>query len=264
MLLCEKVGQERKESEEMKRLTRVQRKKRRQKIFFRIILLIAILALVFALIFKSDFFLISNINVEGNYIITKEEIISRSGIDIGGHIFRYTRYESEEKIRKLSYIKDVTIKRDLPKSVNIFLEERQAYLQFNHLSSYILVDDEGFILEIKENKVRDLAIFKGFNIDKPTGDNILEEDVIKDLEAFIADEDTRDIVRKMNEIQYEDEDNINIILNNGINVAFGHLSNVKYKLILLNNIVSHIEENQIDTDTILMNKGENPIIITND
>lgn len=259
-----KVGQERKESEEMKRLTRVQRKKRRQKIFFRIILLIAILALVFALIFKSDFFLISNISVEDNYIIAKEDIVSSSGIDIGSHIFRYSRNESEDNIRNFSYIKDVTIERDLPKSVNIFVKERQAYLQFAHLSSYILVDDEGFILEIKDSEVRDLPIFKGFHIEDHTIDNILDEEEIKDLEAFIVDEDTRDIVTKINEVLYEDEDNINIILNNGISVAFGHLNNVKYKLTLLNNVLTHIEENQIDTDTILMNKGENPIIITND
>lgn len=227
-------------------------------------MLITLTTLIFAFIFRSEFFLIENISVEGNYIISTEEIINTSGIDIASHIFNYSKNESEDRIGNFSYIKNVEIKRSLPKDVHIVIEEREAYLQFAHLSSYLLVDKEGYILEIRDSQVEGLPIFKGFNIEDYSRDNILDEVEVKKLESFIIDEDTADIVSKMSEIVYEDDYNIKINLINGISVAFGQLNNVKYKLALLNDILTHVEENQINTDTILMNKGENPVIITDD
>lgn len=213
-------------------------------------------------VFKSDFFIINNINVEGNYILSNEEIINTSTIDLGSHLFNYNRREAEERISNFSYIKDVNINRKLPKTVEIVVEEREAYVQFNYLSSYILVDNEGYILEIKEDKVENIPTFVGFNIEDHIRENILEEEAIKNLESFIADNDNEEVISKMDEILYEDDYSININLINGISVAFGPLNNVKYKLSLLNDILIHIEENQINTETILMNKGENPIIVT--
>lgn len=248
----------------MKKLTRVQRKKRRQKIFLRIVLLIAIISFIFIFIFRSDFFIIDSINIDGNYIVSDEEIIAESRIYVGNHIFNYNKNEAIDRIKNFSYIKDADIKRSLPKTVDILVEEREVFLQFSHLSSYILVDNEGCILEIKDDKVENIPLFIGFIIEDHMRENILEEEHIKNLEAFLSDEDTGEVVGRMIEVIYEDEQNTNINLNNGIGVAFGPLSDVKYKLTLLNDILTHIDENDISTQTILMNKGENPIIVTDD
>lgn len=248
----------------MKKLTRVQRKRIRQRRFFRFILLIAIITFVFIFIFRSDFFLINTINVDGNYIISDEEIINTSRIDIGSHLFNYNKGKVEGRISNFPYIKEVNIRRKLPKTVEIQVEEREAYVQFSHLSSYILVDNEGYILEIKEEEVENIPVFTDFHIEDHMRKNILEEEGIENLESFITDSDNGLLMSKIDEIVYEDDYNINISLKNGIAVAFGPLNNVKYRLSLLNDIILHIEENEINTQTILMNKGENPIIITDD
>ena len=248
----------------MKKLTRVQRKRRRQRRFLRIILLITIITLILIFLFKSDFFIIENIKLDGNYIISNQEILNSSRIDLGSHIFNYNKSKAEDRIHNFSYIKDVNIRRKLPKTVEIQVEEREVYVQFNHISSYILVDDEGYILEIKEDKLENVPIFMGFTIEDHKRENILEEDDIKNLENFITDADNKNVMSMIDEIIYEDDRNVNINLNNGINVAFGPVNNVKYKLSLLNDILIHIEENEINTQTILMNKGENPIIVTDD
>lgn len=252
------------ESDQMKKLTRVQRKRRRQRRFLRIILLIAIITLILFFLFKSDFFIINNIELEGNYIIPSEEILRTSGINLGSHIFNYNKTKAEERIDSFPYIKEVDIRRKLPKTVQIIVEEREVYVQFNHLSSYILVDDEGYILEIKEDRLENIPVFRGFTIEDHSRENILEEDELKTLDSFILDSNNKDLMDKINEIIYESERNININLKNGIEVAFGPVNNVKYKLSLLNDILIHIEENEINTKTILMNKGENPIIVTDD
>lgn len=247
----------------MKKLTRVQRKKRRRKIFFGSILLIAIITSIIAFVFKSEVFLIDKFVVEGNYILSNEEIINTSAINSGDHILNFSKKEAEENIRNFSYIKDIQIKRRLPKTVEILVVEREAYVQFKHLSSYILVDNEGSVLEVRENKTENIPVFIGFDIDNHSIGNIMEEKSVKNIEHFLMEENEI-VVSKMNEIIYEDDNNISINLIDGINVAFGPLNNVIYKLSLLNDILVHIEENGINTETILMNKGENPIIVTDE
>lgn len=248
----------------MNKLTRVQRKKIRQRRFFRIVLLIAIITLLFIFIFRSDFFIIDTINVKGNQIILEEDIKNTSRIDVGNHIFNFDKKEEIDRITSYSYIKEVNIKRKLPKTVEILVEERQVYLQFSHLSSYIVVDNEGYILEIKDDKIEGIPLFEGFTIEDHSRENILEEESIRHLENFITDNDNQEIIKMIEKVTFEDEYNTNIDLYNGISVAFGPLSNVKYKLTLLNDILIHIEDNDIKTQTILMNKGENPIIVTDD
>ena len=61
-----------------------------------------------------------------------------------------------------------------------------------------------------------------------------------------------------------DNDNINIELNNGILVAFGTINNVKYKLNLLNEIVKDIDKKGLSCKMILMDRGDNPIIVLNE
>ena len=55
-----------------------------------------------------------------------------------------------------------------------------------------------------------------------------------------------------------------IELNNGVKVAFGTIDNVKYKLSFLFNILEDVEKRNINVKQILLNKGSNPIIVTDD
>src|SRR5690625_5156990 len=98
------MGQTLRKSDEMKKLTRVQKKKRRQKRFFRIILLIAMIALVLTFIFESGFFIINSINIDGNDIISDEEIMNTSNIDLGNHILNYKKNKVEDRLRNFAYI----------------------------------------------------------------------------------------------------------------------------------------------------------------
>lgn len=247
----------------MKKTTRVERKNRRKRIFFNLILLILLTTILVTFSLKSDFFNIKTIKIEGNNKLSKSIIENTSGITIGENIFKVKLRNGEKDIKKLSYIKDVNIERKFPKTININITEREAVLQLKNISSFVLVDIEGYVLDFKEEREENLPVLNGFDINVLPSENIFETEYGEELKNLINDEKNVEIIKKFREINYETDDNINIILNNGIVVAFGPLNDVKYKLRYLDEILKDIEKKQISAKMIIMNKGEKPIIVTN-
>lgn len=246
----------------MKKLTRVERKRRRKRFFLRLFLLIAIISITVFYSIKSGTFNIDTINVNGNYKLSEELIINTSGIIKGENIFRIKTSDGEKEIKSLPYVKDVKIERKLPKTINVNIVERVEVIQMKALSSYVLIDSEGYILDFVDVKNENLPTLIDFEINNVIpGDNIYKFDRGKELEELLS-MDNHIILSKISDIIYESDDNINIVINNGINVAFGPLDNVKYKLRYLNEILIDIEKRQLPVKMILMNKGENPILVT--
>lgn len=246
----------------MKKISRVEKKMRRRRFFFRFILLISLILLVFALALNSDFFVIENIKVIGNNKIPKDNIISASSINIGENIFKVSTKSAKRGLMNLPYIKEVKIKRKFPKGIIIDIIERKEIIQIKEISSFILLDIEGHILDIVDIQNEKLPLLLGLKIeDKKLGDNIFLESEIKENIEFISEGHAIGLLPKMKEINMVDNNNVNIRLIDGISVAFGTLDNVKYKLNYLNEILKNIEKEQIPCKMILMDRGDNPVVV---
>lgn len=248
----------------MKKPTRVELKRQRRRVFFRLVLLMALVAFLVAYAFKSDFFNIEHINVEGNHTLKDDLIINASRINLGENILRIDSSDGQKEIKLLPYIKEAVIDIKLPKTINITVEEREGILQIKSLSSYALVDYEGVILEVTDNKIENIPSFIGFDLkDIKPGENILKDEAGSKLLDFFNDVEILSIIEKISDFNYTTGDGeINISLINGISVAFGPLDNVKYKIKVLDKLLIDIEKKQIPCKMIIMNKGENPIVVT--
>lgn len=249
----------------MKKLSRVEKKMRRRRCFFRFLLLILFMSSMIVFALNTKFFVIDNIKVLGNDKLSKDTIISGSSINIGQNIFKINKKSGEEALKKMSYIKEVKIKRKLPKKIIIEVTERKEIAQIKRISSMLLIDTEGYILNIVDTESEKLPLFNGLNIDNINiGENIFLTEETEEKLEFIREGHNIFLLSKMKEIDMADNNNVNIVLIDGISVAFGTLDNVKYKLNLLNEVLKDIEKNQISCKMILMNKGDNPIIVVNE
>lgn len=245
-------------------MSRVERKMRRRRAFFRFLLLIFTIFIIVSLGLNTNLFLIDNIKVIGNNKVSKDSIIKGSTINIGENQFKISKKAGEKSLLNLPYIKDVKIKRKFPKGIIIEVVERKEIAQFKSISSYIIFDIEGYILEIRDSEDEKLPLLIGFDVvNKSPGDNIFLDAEESDVLDFISEGHAIGLLRKIKSINLEDIDNINIALFDGIPVDFGSLNNVKYKLNLLNEILIDIEKKGISCKMIIMNKGENPIIVLN-
>ena len=194
----------------------------------------------------------------------KENIIKISSINKGENFFKVGTSLGEELLEKQAYVKSVKIKRKFPNSIIINLVERKEILQLKKISSYLIIDEDGYILNILDEKIEGLPYLMGIDVnDKNISDNIFENKDNINME-FVKFSYELDLLSKIKEITMEDVNAVKILLNDGISIAFGALDNVEYKLKLLNEILITIEKEQISCKMILMDRGENPIIVPND
>lgn len=249
----------------MRKISRVEKKMKRRRMFFRLLLIIFLVFIMFVLALNTDIFIIDNIKVLGNNKISKDIIINASSINTGENIFKISTRTSKKTIENLPYVKKAEIKRKFPKGILIEIIERKEIVQIKEISSYGFIDIDGYILDIVDVQNDQLPLLLGFNIgNKKAGDNLFSQIEFEQKKEFISEGNSIKILQKMKEIDMVDNNNVNILLNNSIPVAFGTLDDVKYKLNLLNEILIDIEKKQIPCKMILMNKGENPIIVLNE
>ncbi|AJA47929.1 cell division protein DivIB [Clostridium pasteurianum DSM 525 = ATCC 6013] len=139
------------------------RKKRRfKRVFFIMILLIAVLV---TLCLKLTYFNIKYINVSNNYTIASEEIVKESGIQKNTNIFYMNSKNIKNNILNNPYILSVDIHKKLPNTININVNERKAvfYAQNNN-NKFAVIDRAGTVLEIKDN-IDNMNLIKIVGID---------------------------------------------------------------------------------------------------
>lgn len=129
----------------------VVKKKKRKSHFLRNLLIFVLLlggAFLFA---KSDYFLIKNIEITGNTYYTRNEIISLADAKTGSNIiFDAEIKQMEENLEKNPFFKLIEIKRKLPSTIVIRVEERQQMAAIQFGDKYIVIDEEGVILRMTE------------------------------------------------------------------------------------------------------------------
>lgn len=249
----------------MRRAERIKRRNRRRRLLLSLITLIGLISLAMYFLLNSDTFKIQRIIVQGNNEIPKEDIIFESEVSKGENLFKMDRSHAEKNISLLPYVKSVKIRRKLPNTVMINIVEREEHLLIENIASYYVADEEGHILKQVDEIKKDLVLIKGTNIrNLSLGSNALEAIDKKELSEMIFLSKEIGIDKLIENINLEKLDNINIQLNNGIDVAFGQLSNVKYKLGMLSEILKDIENKGNKYKKIIMNKGSHPILVVDE
>ncbi len=100
----------------------------------------------------SDFFTITDIQVSGNKYYTGAQVHKLSGLRTGYNLFTTDLGEAKEKLLGDPYIRLASIKRVLPGTLNIEIEERTEYAAVPYGEQYILIDNEGLVLRLSDNK----------------------------------------------------------------------------------------------------------------
>ena len=248
-----------KNQEMKKKLTKKQakilRKKKRIKkiIKWMTLLLLTTGGIIFALV--SPIFNINEIQVINNNQISTDTILSLSQLQIGQNIFKFNSNKVEKEIKTNPYIEKVKIQRKFPSGIEITIEERQKNYNVEFLNGYAYINNQGYILEISEQKL-ELPVIQGTltEQDQFVAGNRLNTQDLEKLETVIQimnicknyklDEKVTsiDITDKNNYILYMEEDKKTIYL--------GDESNLSNKMLYVPTIM---EENEGKEGTIYLN-----------
>ena len=250
-----------------RRLTRAGVRRIRRMFLF---ILLVICIVIFA---RSSFFIVNKIDVTGNNKYSSNDIIKQTGLVTGQNVFKmlgekpknllsFRFNDNEQKIyESMPYIKSVSIRPALPKSIKVKIQERTPFAILENKGTSILVDKEGYALEIVQgtepgNKNEGIY-FKiiGTSVDsfklgqgvKFKGRSPLNE-LNKFCDILMAnDKDSKTkLYSKITSVDLSDLNSMAVIFDNRITVKFGDLEDadiVKYNLeffkqLFVNNITA--------------------------
>lgn len=136
--------------------------KNKIKTIFFLVLVIFIAICIYLL--TSATYNIKSIEIEGNKVLTDEEVINLSNIKTGQNIFTTLEVVTKVKMKENGYIEDVKIKKKYPDKIKIQVKERQkAYQVLTETGCYIYIDEQGYILDYSLDKL-DLKVITGMSI----------------------------------------------------------------------------------------------------
>jgi cell division protein FtsQ len=134
------------EGVEFKDIDRLPKKRKKKHYFLRFLIFCALVGLGFIFL-RSSYFAVSEYQVEGNVYYTKQEILAMAKAEKGENLFFSKEIKNiESRLEKDPYFISVKVKRKLPRTINIKVEERRQTAAFPFGDKYIVIDDKGFIL----------------------------------------------------------------------------------------------------------------------
>jgi hypothetical protein len=147
---------------------------------------IAILvAIIIWVAFYSSIFRLKEIIVEGNILVSDDDI--KNIIRSNDNIFRINVDELESQIIKINpIIKDVVIYRGIPNALKIVVLEKTPIVVWVSGDNFYLLDDEGYVdKKINSDEFSDLIkIYDQKKISVKVGDQITSPDFIKFLQSI--------------------------------------------------------------------------------
>lgn len=220
--------------------------------FISSILLIGIV-IIFA--FTAPIFNIKKIEVEGNNIVAKENIISLSELKTGENIFKFNGNSIIQKIKENKYVEDIKVKRILPGTVKIIIQEREIKYQIGLINSFVYIDKNGYILETSTIK-KQVPSIVGFVI---TENDLINKQRLEtnDLESLskinkiLEGAKTINIDDKITEINIENEENYILVLESkNKKIHIGDSVNLVNKMLYIQKI---LEKEEGNSGTIFVN-----------
>lgn len=157
------------------------KKLNRKKVIFSILILFLLIVGGTIYYLTTPIFNISSIVVYGDNKNSVDTYISLSGITLNQtNIFAFTNSSVEKNIKENAYVEKVQIERKFPNVIELHITERNIDYQINNLNSYVYLDNQGYILEINEDK-KDVPIIEGleFTNNKEVGQRLDNADLIK-------------------------------------------------------------------------------------
>lgn len=90
-----------------------------------------------------DYFALQQIEVRGARFQSQEQVLAAAGVALGDNILQLNMQETEELLRNNPWVRGVALKRELPHSLSIVIEEREPRFWKLHGEALYFADADG-------------------------------------------------------------------------------------------------------------------------
>ena len=163
-----------------------------KKVYGLFILLVVVSGtLWFGAIQWKDHLTVSGIIVDGERILTKEEVVKLSQISLKTKMYDVDLMAIQKNIRKNHYVRNAAVTRDAPSTIRISVEERTplALLLLPGKGELLAIDGEGYVLpHVASQAIYDLPVVSGIDSENvaTVGEQTRNADVRAAIEALEA------------------------------------------------------------------------------
>lgn len=204
---------------------------------------------IYALL-KSDLLNLENIEVHGNEVLSKEEIIEAGRLSFNRNILQFKLSDIENYIASHPFIKEANVKRKLPKTLIITVREREKYAIIPYMGSYIYIDQDKVVLQSSDNYLaEDLVLITGVEFESfKLGDkaDIKNPMLLNTTMEIIDASKIVNSAEMISEINIGQENYIKLITFDGIEVLLSNTADPAYTMLALKEVLTNIYTRNIN------------------
>ncbi len=168
------------------------------RLWLKFVLALVVLMLLSVALLFTPLFNITEITVSGASRYSSEDIKRLSGILPGDNAYIKVKFQpeailglrlidSENAIKTLPYIKDADVRIEFPSTLVIKVSERQPAAYLNYLGNYLVVDSDGYVLEVAQTPPREtLMEIRGIDFTKYAIGKQLETEDLAHVKTAVA------------------------------------------------------------------------------
>lgn len=233
------------------RLKSSRKRKALVKKVMRFLCLAAVLCLVALIVFcvknwlkTSAAFNVEKIEIRGNNILTREEILALANLKTPQRIFDIDLAAMEKRIQRHPFVKEVSVVRSFPATLKIYVIEREPIVSLSSSKELLYLDSHGYLLPHLSEKYYDLPIITGTQKPKVgLGEQINSERILQAIRFLRVIKATEpSLFSKISEINLASSKGMILyITGNKIPIIFGqneYRTKVQYLKAILNHIQS--------------------------
>ena len=199
-----------------------------KKAFYKILIVVIIFVILWAILFTIPYFNINNIQINGLDNLSEEQVKSMLTTEEGKNIFAFSTSKSENEIKKSHYVQEVKVSRDFPSTVVVDLNEYKLRGYVPYMGSYLYINEEGLILDIH------FTVGEYLKVDN----NNAFTTMVELSKLFDKYQLFTDIVR----VDISNINDIHLYINK-VDVAFGNMEDANRKLLMLVEVLKQLDTN---------------------
>lgn len=215
---------------------------------------------VFAGILFSPIFAVKEIRSEGTEHFTATELAEMISLYPGENIILFGKRKAVKQLEKDPYIAQASLKKNLPNTITIVVEERKARGYVPYMGAYLYIDEEGRVLETQTAYYDALPVVRGLAFDSFVLGQVLPVENKDSLQIVLQMSQMMkkyDLIDMVVEIDVSDPNDIYAYVNK-VEIRLGDMKDADQKIRIMGEIMRSVPKE--DRGTLDLRDLSKPIV----
>lgn len=200
--------------------------KRKNHLFFRFLLLLAIVT-VGVVVAQQTLFRLETVYVIGNQDKTPQQVVIASGLSRGQNMLNIEEADIARRMSEDHTIIFKGMQKEYPSTIHLYIEERKTVATMQWLGMLYTLDGQGMVMKMENSSIlpRGLPVVTGFKASNVTVGQFLGLKDIKQLEAYqtlMYELNQQIYADQVSEINLADPQNLYLVTLEGVTARLGN------------------------------------------